>query len=455
MSIDEKISPAFEPLLSERGINEKIDAVVIYESPAPEDLPTAEQLRSNKLRLSYLKERAKLQQSVQSVLFDTYQTESAKVSRSSIEPAITPIGSGAIPVASVEVTRRTLPMLAQQPNVVAVMPNQRIQLIKPYDSPGEGLNKQEIVQGATWGLQHLEIPKLWEKTKGEGIRVAVLDTGVYGDHPALEGRVKDFVVIDSLFRRIKATPSFDAEIHGTHVCGTIAGGKTPSGVSIGVAPAAELLVGSVLIGNCTLFTLMHGISWAVENGAQILNMSVGVPCYEPNFEVLFETLLEQLGVASVVAIGNDSHGSASSPGNAHSAFAVGAVERQSRRHQVDVCSFSSGASLVFPGLGNHELVTKPDVVAPGFRVYSCIPADDEAAGLRHSYDYLHGTSMATPHVSGALALLMAAKPDVPTIKLLEALKDTAYHPLGNRYRPDNRWGYGVIRPLEALNALDS
>jgi hypothetical protein len=63
--------------------------------------------------------------------------------------------------------------------------------------------------------------------------------------------------------------------------------------------------------------------------------------------------------------------------------------------------------------------------------------------------------MATPHVSGALALLMAAKPDVPTVKLLEALKETAYHPLGNRYRPDNRWGYGAIRPLEALDALDA
>ena len=96
--------------------------------------------------------------------------------------------------------------------------------------------------------------------------MAVLDTGVHGDHPCISGRVREFVVIDPLGRRIEASPSFDSGQHGTHVCGTIAGGKTKNGISIGVAPQANLLVAGVLLGNATLRTLIEGMSWAIENG---------------------------------------------------------------------------------------------------------------------------------------------------------------------------------------------
>ncbi|MHC5831185.1 MAG: S8 family serine peptidase, partial [Nostoc sp.] len=87
------------------------------------------------------------------------------------------------------------------------------------------------------------------------INVAVLDTGVYAAHSALKDRVKDFIVIDPLGRRIKSEPPFDCGQHGTHICGTVAGGKTAEGISIGVAPQANLLVAGVLIGDATLRTL--------------------------------------------------------------------------------------------------------------------------------------------------------------------------------------------------------
>jgi serine protease AprX len=70
------------------------------------------------------------------------------------------------------------------------------------------------------------------------------------------------------------------------------------------------------------------------------------------------------------------------------------------------------------------------------------------------YSYMDGTSMATPHVAGVAALLMAARPQASITDIVRVLKETARHPKGEKYRPDNRWGYGLIQPVEALKALD-
>jgi subtilisin family serine protease len=130
---------------------------------------------------------------------------------------------------------------------------------------------------------------------------------------------------------------------------------------------------------------------------------------------------------------------------------VGAVEKL-RRGRIDVAYSSSGASLFFPGQ-SPALVTKPDVVAPGEQVYSCIPSEKPPDGTRE-YTYMDGTSMAASHVAGVAALLMAARPEAPVTRIIDALKETARHPDGADRRPDNRWGYGIIQPAEALKALD-
>jgi subtilisin family serine protease len=236
------------------------------------------------------------------------------------------------------------------------------------------------------------------------------------------------------------------------VCGTIAGGKTSQGVSIGVAPEANLFVAGVLIGDATLLTLMQGISWAVEKGVDIISMSLGFSYYEPNFREVFKILIEQFGILPVVAIDNENHGNSSSPGNSPMAFSVGAIEK-TRGGKVEVAFFSSGASLVFSGDEPHAMVTKPDVVAPGVQVFSCIPPEKRPDGT-YEYTSMDGTSMATPHVAGVAALLMAAQPEAAVTAIMEGLKDTARHPLGTERRPDNRWGYGLIRPVEALKALN-
>ncbi len=451
--IETKISPAFEQYLAEARPNDKRDAIVIYRPSGAEETPRIRgSMRALKARLDDVKMRAAARGPIQEKLIANYQRAGSKHLTGDKELHVTHIGENTLPVVAAQVTKKTLPELAAQPEVVAILPNQKIHLIKPKEVDYEELGSQEDKDKMTWGLKHLDIPKVWSKakTKGKGINVAVLDTGVHGHHPALSGRVKDFIVVDPLGRRIKTSPTFDCATHGTHVCGTIAGGKAPGGVSIGVAPEANLFVAGVLVGDSTLQTLMEGITWAVEKGVNIINMSLGFTYYEPLFAEVFKMLIEQYGILPVVAIGNENHGNTSSPGNAHNAFSIGALEKMPRS-KVDIPFFSSGASLVFPG-APVALITKPDVVAPGVQVYSCIPPERTSEGT-YEYSYMDGTSMATPHAAGVAALLMSAKPQAPVTDVIEALKKTAKHPLGVDARPDNRWGYGMIQPLEALNAL--
>jgi subtilisin family serine protease len=451
MNTNSKISPAFEPFLAESGPNDKRDAIVIYRGSETEGLRVRGRLRELKQRLDLVKERAAAQRPVEEKLLASYQQAGSQRLPGKQSLAFAPVGTGALPVHTVEVTRKTLPLLAEQPDILAVMPNQKIQLLKPKEVDYARLAKREARDGLTWGLKQLDIPKLWETTKGKHINIAVLDTGVYGEHPSLTGRVKEFVVIDPLGRRIKPDATFDCSQHGTHVCGTIAGGKTPEGVSIGIAPEATLLVAGVLVGDATLRTLLEGITWAIEKGADVISMSLGFSYYEPLFAEVFGILIGQYGILPVVAIGNENHGNSSSPGNAYNAFSVGAVEKMPRG-KLEVAFFSSGASLVFPDAEPNALVTKPDVVAPGAQVFSCIPPEKRPDGT-YEYAYMNGTSMATPHVAGVAALLMAAKPYASVTDIIQVLTETAKHPKGDRYRPDNRWGYGIIQPVEALEAL--
>lgn len=79
----------------------------------------------------------------------------------------------------------------------------------------------------------------------------------------------------------------------------------------------------------------------------------------------------------------------------------------------------------------------------------------KTSGGSFEYNYMDGTSMATPHVAGVVALLLAAEPEAPLSAIVEVLRDTARHPDGPGMRPDNRWGYGWIQPSEALKALQS
>jgi serine protease AprX len=445
-----KISPSFDAFFEDHDPDTKHQALVIYHPPKTrqtEALSGSGRLRELNKRLEFIEQLAARQRTTQRKLAANYRREVSP------EFSVSAIGNNALPVMAVEIEKKTLPVLAAQPEVAAILPNQRIQLIRPTNVAMKNLRPFEKQIGMTWGLQVLDIPKLWEltKKKGQGVRVAVLDTGVDAEHPVLSGCVKEFALIDPIGQRVAATPYFDGSNHGTHVCGTIAGQRTEDAVRIGIAPECELIVGAILVGETTLHTYVEGVDWALDHGADIINMSFGTTYYEPRFELLIQRI-RTFGVLPVVAIGNEEFGNSRTPGSSRHSLSVGAVEKPWQK-PIEVAHFSSGVSFTFPG-DPTEYVTKPDVVAPGVEVYSCVPRHKDKEGrLQPTYAYMAGTSMATPHVAGVAAVLMSAKPSAPIDTIISALKETADHPNGAQLRPDNRWGHGIINAVNAYKAL--
>ncbi|MFG2976111.1 S8 family serine peptidase [Streptomyces sp. NPDC048331] len=246
---------------------------------------------------------------------------------------------------------------------------------------------------------------------GKGTKVAVLDTGTDPDHPDLRGRVsasKNFTDSDT---------DADRQGHGTHTISTVGGsGAESGGAKKGVAPGAELLSGKVLNdGGYGLDSwIIAGMEWAVEAKADVVSMSLGDPsqtaCDDP-LAAAAERLSQQ-GPLFVVAAGNSGPGNntVSSPGCAASVLTVGAVDRDDT-----TATFSSRG----PAGLQHTL--KPEIAAPGVGISAA------AAGGRGLYAYrsMSGTSMATPHVAGAAAIVKQRHPDWSGQQIKAALVGSA------------------------------
>ncbi|TMR94405.1 S8 family serine peptidase [Nonomuraea basaltis] len=255
----------------------------------------------------------------------------------------------------------------------------------------------------------------WEKGfDGKGVKVAVLDTGIDAGHADFAGRIlatENFSDAPGIADRLG---------HGTHVASTIAGaGERYKGV----APAASLLVGKVLGdgGRGDWSWAIAGMEWAAEQGADVVNMSLGSCCgdgTDPMSQALNE-LTKKHGTLFVTAAGNESDPlTVSVPAAADEALAVGAVDKTTGTNLAD---FSSRG----PRLG--DAAVKPNIVAPGVDIVAArstgssappVPGDDR-------YTSNSGTSMATPHVAGAAAILAQQHPVWRAAELRDALTSTA------------------------------
>ncbi|MFD4690434.1 S8 family serine peptidase [Streptomyces sp. NPDC058463] len=247
---------------------------------------------------------------------------------------------------------------------------------------------------------------------GKGTKVAVLDTGVDAEHPDLKGRIAD----SKNFTDSDTTD--DRQGHGTHTISTVGGsGAAGDGKTKGVAPGADLLAGKVLndSGSGAESWIIAGMQWAVDQKADVVSMSLGsqtpTDCTDP-MSVAAEELARSKDTLFVIAAGNSGPtlNTVSSPGCAPGVLTVGAVDRDDSTAQ-----FSSRG----PAIGSHTL--KPEISAPGVDISAA------AAGGRGVYAYrtMSGTSMATPHVAGAAAIVKQRHPDWTAQQIKAALVSSA------------------------------
>ncbi|MDG4767770.1 S8 family serine peptidase [Solwaraspora sp. WMMD406] len=250
---------------------------------------------------------------------------------------------------------------------------------------------------------------------GAGVTVAVLDSGIDATHPDLVGTV-------ARSRNFTDDPDpADLVGHGTHVASIIAGsGAASGGANRGVAPDATLISGKVCESSwCTESAILAGMHWAAERqDASVINLSLGgwdSPEIDP-LEQAVETLTARTGALFVIAAGNSGQErTVASPGSADAALTVGAVDRDDT-----LADFSSRG----PRTGDDAV--KPDLTAPGVGIVAARAAGttlDEPVG--EHYVAASGTSMSTPHVAAAAALLAQRRPDWAAGQLKAALMASA------------------------------
>lgn len=265
-------------------------------------------------------------------------------------------------------------------------------------------------------VPRIQAPSVWNAGfQGEGMKIGVVDTGIDPHHADFEGRLlamTSFVGGDGT----------DDNGHGTHVASITAGtGAASDGKYRGVAPAASLYSAKVLDANGggAMSGVMAGIEWALDQGVHVINLSLGSngPCDGTDaLSTLCDEAVRQHGVVLCAAAGNAGPGASTvgSPGCARWVITIGAVDDTDR-----VTGFSSRGPT-------SDGRIKPDLVFPGAGIVAAQANGTELGPIvAPGYIQLSGTSMATPHAAGSVALLLQAKPELTPNQVKWALLVTA------------------------------
>ncbi|PRY60171.1 subtilase family protein [Knoellia remsis] len=314
-----------------------------------------------------------------------------------------------------------------------------------------------------WGLTQVRAEQAWPTSTGAGTVIAVVDTGIDLTHPDLQGKLvpgatfvdcgaQATVCSDGNWKGTDGVGQ-EADSHGTHVAG-IAAAVTNNGLGVaGVAPDAKLMPIKVLEdGSGTTEDIANGIRWAADRGADVINLSLGsLPGTQVLSIIGVDTAVEEAiayartkGAVSVIAAGNTSTIACTSPGFSSSGLCVGSTDKTELKS-------------VFS-----ELPIKPDLkvlAAPGGfgyggcddDIWSTVPREVTSSCGVAGYDAYAGTSMATPHVAGVAALLLAQGRSVDQTE--KALLSTARTPVvGLRGTFTPLYGYGIVDAQAAVAA---
>lgn len=269
---------------------------------------------------------------------------------------------------------------------------------------------------------------------GKGIGVCILDTGIY-EHIDFTGRIWTFYDFLDFKRR-----PYDDNGHGTHVAGLVAGDGTASmGKYRGAAPGCGIIALKVLdrYGNGSQDDVLRALRWIREYRQQyrirVVNISVGTTCNSKRNHARLLESVEQLwdeGVVVVTAAGNQGPrtGSITAPGSSKKVITVGS------------CDLLEGRSAISGRGPTAECVCKPDIVAPGNKIMSCVP------GKPYSYGVKSGTSMSTPLVTGAIACALEKNPALTNTDIKTMLMNSA----DDMGLPQNLQGWGKFNRRKFL-----
>lgn len=272
-----------------------------------------------------------------------------------------------------------------------------------------------------YGVKMIHAQKEWKETMGAGINIAILDTGIDFDHQDLKDRVKGGIN----FTSSNPKDYMDRKGHGTHCAGIIAASLNNNGI-VGVAPEANLFAVKILgdDGAGSLDWIIKGIEWCINNDIHIISMSLGTNVHH---EALYNAIKRAYdkGVILVAASGNDGDGGKTQtidyPGFYQEVIAVSAIDA----NEVIGDFSSTGSNVVISAAGVDVLSTYPG----------------------NKYAKLSGTSMACPHISGAIALMLAKSKirlgrmltNQEVLLMIKMLADDT-----NEKGKDDLYGFGVF-----------
>lgn len=343
--------------------------------------------------------------------------------------------------------------------VIDITENGKVTLIEPIS---DDENDRAVIfvpdeSRIDWGVSMVHADKVWSDfgVEGEGVTVGIIDTGVNYHLPAIkkafkgynestgaiqQGYYKDF--IDGLSEPEQGS----VNDHGTHVAGTIVGKEGEKLNVIGVAPKAKFISARAIDNNGgDVSDLLEAGEWMLEMKPDIINNSWGGSNDADKWFSEMAQSWRDAGIIPVFAAGNQmagedipGYGSISNPGNLLNVFSVGAVDINK-----NLGTFSKKGPSAHDESGN---IIKPDVVAPGVQVRSI-----DAKGRYVSWN---GTSMATPHVVGVMALIKSANPNLSVDDIERIVRETAEPIKESAYgiTPNMSYGYGLVDAYDAVAA---
>lgn len=301
------------------------------------------------------------------------------------------------PFSQLDATPAAIRQLAASPEVVRIYQDVPVRIFLDFSVP------------------HIHTPYVWQHSiNGEGVRVAVVDTGIDQTHPDFQGRILN--TYDVTGETVQ-----DGCGHGTHCASIVLGsGAASKGKYRGVAPGASLLVAKVLRndGSGMMSDVMDGVEWAVDQGAQVISLSLGEAGSSDGHDPLSELCEAAIkrGVVVVAAAGNEGPMgySIGSPAAAQGVITVGAASDLNR-----IAEFSSRGPTA-------DGRVKPDIVLPGVDIVAArAQGTDMGTPVDAYYTSASGTSMATPHAAGMCALLLQAAPKLTPAEIKKLLMTTS------------------------------